>query len=313
MSRYIVNADLVKYAYRDHYGGIRKEKVTGIIIHHAAAVWTTQQLLNFMAGGTRIVSSNFAIGNDGLLGLAVPETHRPYTTSGYWDESNITVEVCNSKAGGDWPVSDKALNKLIELVAYTATKYGFEPKFTGDKTGTITYHGMYGSTDCPGAYLKSKMKYIEQEAKKLIANIEKPAPTPDINELWRVQVGAFKTESNAIATEKKLKAKGYETYVVEVDGLIKVQTGAFAKKDNALALEKKLKADGFETYITTKSGKKYSPEPAKPAPPRKSISQLADEVMRGDWGNDPERSKALKNEGYDPVAVQREVDRKYYS
>ena len=265
MAIYPLKIDKVQYAYSGHYGGKRKEKIDRIIIHHAAAPgWTMQTLLDFMSSGKRQVSATFAIGNDGKIGLAVPEASRPWTTSGYHDEYAITVEVCNSKGAPNWEVSDAALNKLIELVAYTCSKYGLEPRFTGDKSGTIHYHGMYEATSCPGPYLKSKMKYIEQEAKKLIAGIEKPAPTPTPtpDELWRVQVGAYKDEKNALAMEKKLKDKGYDTYVVTVDGLIKVQTGAFAYKENADKLEAKLKKDGFETYITTKGGKKY--EPKKP-------------------------------------------------
>lgn len=252
---YELKPDLVQYAYYHHYGGLRKEKITGIIIHHAAGVLSTQGLLNFMTGGSRKVSSTFVIGNDGLLGLSVPETHRPYTTSGYHDESNITVEVSNRSTGGEWFVSDAALRKLIELVAYCASKYGWEPKFTGDTSGTIRYHGMYEATACPGPYLKSKMKYIEQEAKKLIAGTATPAPIDKT--LWRVQVGAFKNPQGALDLEKRLKTKGYNTYVVQYGDLIKVQTGAFSVKTNALALEKRLKADGFETYVTDKGGVKY--------------------------------------------------------
>ncbi len=261
--------DITQYAYRNHYGGVRKEKITGIIIHHAAAVWTCQQLLNFMTGGTRHVSATYAIGNDGLLGLAVPETHRPHTTSGYHDEYAITVEVCNSRAGGDWPVSDKALRKLIELVAYTCDKYGLEPTFTGDTRGTIRYHGMYEATACPGPYLKSKMKYIASEAKKLMQGASaqptpKPTPKPaEPSTLYRVQVGAYKEEKNALAMEAKLKKAGYDTYVVKVDGLIKVQTGAFAVKENADKLAEKLKKAGFEVYITTKSGDRHTPQAPK--------------------------------------------------
>lgn len=42
---------------------------------------------------------------------------------------------------------------------------------------------------------------------------------------------------------------------------------------------------------------------------KKSISQLAKEVIEGKWGNDPERSKKLKAAGYDAEAVQAEVNR----
>lgn len=49
-----------------------------------------------------------------------------------------------------------------------------------------------------------------------------------------------------------------------------------------------------------------------PPPPSggKSVSQLADEVIAGHWGNNPERANRLRAAGYDPAAVQAEVNRK---
>ena len=43
-------------------------------------------------------------------------------------------------------------------------------------------------------------------------------------------------------------------------------------------------------------------------PARKSITQVASEVIAGKWGNDPQRSQKLRAAGYDPAAVQREVN-----
>lgn len=72
--------------------------------------------------------------------------------------------------------------------------------------------------------------------------------------LYRVQTGAFSVLANAQNQEKKLKAKGYDTYIVKVGNLHKVQLGAFSKKSNAEALRKKVKADGFDCFITTTKG-----------------------------------------------------------
>ena len=41
----------------------------------------------------------------------------------------------------------------------------------------------------------------------------------------------------------------------------------------------------------------------------KSISTIAHEVIAGQWGNNPERAKALAAKGYDVAAVQAEVNR----
>ena len=43
--------------------------------------------------------------------------------------------------------------------------------------------------------------------------------------------------------------------------------------------------------------------------PKKSISEVAKDVIAGKYGNDPERSKKLTAEGYDAKAVQAEVNR----
>lgn len=43
---------------------------------------------------------------------------------------------------------------------------------------------------------------------------------------------------------------------------------------------------------------------------KKSLDTIANEVIAGKWGNDPERSKKLRNDGYDPKAVQKLVNQK---
>ena len=51
---------------------------------------------------------------------------------------------------------------------------------------------------------------------------------------------------------------------------------------------------------------------SKPAPEKKTVDQLADEVLAGKWGNGDERKKRLTNAGYDYAAVQKNVNDKLY-
>ena len=51
------------------------------------------------------------------------------------------------------------------------------------------------------------------------------------------------------------------------------------------------------------------PAPAKPAPAKKTVEQLAREVIRGDWGNGQERKDRLTAAGYDYATVQSLVDK----
>lgn len=63
-----------------------------------------------------------------------------------------------------------------------------------------------------------------------------------------------------------------------------------------------------QAYDFFKQGGSAPPPP--PSPGDKSLSQLADEVIAGHWGNNPERANRLRAAGHDPAAVQAEVNRK---
>ena len=52
---------------------------------------------------------------------------------------------------------------------------------------------------------------------------------------------------------------------------------------------------------------KQEPKNEKPVN-NKTIDEIANEVIEGKWGNDPERSKKLKEAGYDAKAVQKKVN-----
>lgn len=72
--------------------------------------------------------------------------------------------------------------------------------------------------------------------------------------LYRVQVGAYRVKSNADEQLKKVKAAGFDTYMVQADGVYKIQVGAYSVKANAEAMLKQITAKGFSAYITTSTG-----------------------------------------------------------
>jgi hypothetical protein len=77
---------------------------------------------------------------------------------------------------------------------------------------------------------------------------------------------------------------------------------------------KRLKAAGYDpaaiqALVNKGVGNAGSTQtPASPA--RKSNAQIAIEVLAGKWGNGPDRIARLKRAGYDPQAVQAEVNRR---
>jgi len=118
------------------------------------------------------------------------------------------------------------------------------------------------------AWLKqdSNLKKLAQVQADVICSIlgVKLQPPSDGKTLYRVQVGAFKNKGYADNLANKLKADGYDTYVVVADGFYKVQTGAFKNRQNANNLASKLKKAGYDVYVTTKAGAPVSVTKQKP-------------------------------------------------
>lgn len=52
------------------------------------------------------------------------------------------------------------------------------------------------------------------------------------------------------------------------------------------------------------AGRPVAAAPAPAAPARKTNEQIADEVRRGEWGNNPQRSQRLQQAGYSPTEIQ---------
>ena len=143
----------------------RRDTIKKITIHHMAGNLTVESCGAIFANASRQASSNYAIGNDGRVGMYVEEKDRSWASSnGTNDNQAITIEVANSAIGGDWPVGDKAMAKLIDLCVDICQRNGIERlNYTGDATGNLTMHKWFAATACPGPYLESKFPYIASE------------------------------------------------------------------------------------------------------------------------------------------------------
>ncbi|MDI6840424.1 MAG: N-acetylmuramoyl-L-alanine amidase [bacterium] len=94
------------------------------------------------------------------------------------------------------------------------------------------------------------------------------ADDEDSDVLYRVQVGAFAVKANADRMYHRLKADGYDTYMVQGDDdLYRVQTGAFRVRSNADRLANDLKSNGYDIYITTRAGRPVTPGKAEAPEP----------------------------------------------
>lgn len=290
----------------------RNHAIDTITIHCIVGQWTAKQGCDYFATTDRECSANYVVGKDGSIGLSVEEKDRSWcSSSSSNDHRAITIEVASDTAH-PYAVTDEAYNALIKLVADICKRNGIKKLlWKADKSligqvdkQNMTVHRWFANKSCPGEYLYSRHSDIAAKVNALLGDSAgETAQTPTTQTLYRVQVGAYSKKANADAMLEKIKKAGFDTYMVQVDGLYKVQIGAYSKKSNADAMAAKLKASGFDTYITTKSGTAVSAGTQK-----KSVTELAKEVIAGKWGNGSDRKNRLTQAGYDYAAVQAKVN-----
>lgn len=199
-------------------------KIEKIAIHHMAGILTAKQCGAIFQNGNRKASSNYGIGKDAEVGLYVDEANTSYCNSN-WDSNckSVTIETSNSSLGGNYPVSDAVLNKLIQLVADIAKRNNLGKLVKGQN---LVWHRMYAATTCPGDYLLSKMDYIAEQANKINegqAVEKKETTTAESNNGYLVKVTADVLNIREKAgTDSKItgqiKDKGTYTIVAESNG-----------------------------------------------------------------------------------------------
>lgn len=293
-----------------NHSGQRNHKIDTITIHCVVGQCSAQRIGEIFLPKERQASSNYGIGYDGQIGLYVEEKNRSWcSSSASNDHRAITIEVA-SDTTHPYAVNDKAYAALLDLVTDICKRNGIKKLlWQGDKNligqvdkQNMTVHRWFANKSCPGDYLYNRHGEIAAEVNKRLAAAEKPAAGSST--LYRVQTGAFAKKANADALAAALKAKGFDTYIVKAGALYKVQVGAYSKKDNATAMAAKLKAAGYSTYITTKGGTAV----AASTPAKKSVDEVAREVIQGKWGNGAARKAKLTAAGYNYATVQARVN-----
>ena len=205
-------------------------------------------------------------------------------------------------------MNDKVYASLISLSTDICKRNGKKKLlWFGDKNKALNYapktdemvitvHRWFANKSCPGNWLYARLGDL---AAKVTANLGNNS-SPATDNLYHVQVGAYKGKANADTQLNRVKAAGFDTYMVQIGGLYKIQVGAYREKANADNMLKKLKSAGFDAFITTESGTAASTF--------KSTDEIAREVIRGDWGNGADRRNRLIAAGYDYAAVQTKVN-----
>jgi peptidoglycan hydrolase-like protein with peptidoglycan-binding domain len=151
-------------------------KITSIILHHQAST-NYEGVIGMMVSGSRQVSSNYVIGNEGQIVGVVPEELRAWTSGSSsdggkgaaWDRKSITFEIENSSLGGSWPVSSTAHEATAKVVADIARRYGIKlsrETVVGHRELWTKFGASY-PTACPGGL---NMDWIVKRANQILAD-----------------------------------------------------------------------------------------------------------------------------------------------
>ena len=270
----------------------RDHAIDTITIHCMAGNLSIETCANVFAPTSREASSNYGVDSNGRIGCYVDENDRSWCSS---DRANdmraITIEVAND-GGADtgWHVSGVAMSSLIKLVADVCKRNNISKLVWSDSKDerinhrngcNMTVHRDFKNKDCPGAYLMSQMPYIADEVNKLLGGSSvsgvvpsNPAPVKSLDEVAKEVING--KWGNGSERKERLEASGY------------VYSAVQAKVNELLC-----------------SSSKPAPAPR----PSKSITEIAQAVMRGDYGNGEDRKNRLQSEGYNYSEVQAEVNR----
>lgn len=229
----------------------------------------------------------------------MPWDYRPWGCgSGRYGSCNdgwIQFEICEDDLNSE-DYFNKGYNEAVELTAYLCKMCGLNPlgsvNVNGVSIPVITCHADshklgFGSNHGDvnhwfPKYGKSMNTVRDDVARLLSNNVEPPkhevkdTPNQEVGELYRVR----KSWSDA-----------------------KSQLGACMVLDNA----KKACKEGYSVF-DSKGSVVYSNANGVANTPRKTVEQLAKEVLNGKWGNGAERKQRLSEAGYDYNLVQDKVN-----
>lgn len=262
------NSSLVSYTLLSpNHSGKRTHAIDRITPHCVVGQLSCESICGCFTSPQRQASCNYGIGTDGRISLCVEEKNRSWcSSSSANDQRAVTIE-CASDTTAPYAMNDAVYAALIDLCTDICKRNGKSKLlWFGDKNKTLAYepkademiitvHRWFANKSCPGDWLYNRLDDLAAKVTSRLGGASQPQPS---GTLYRVQTGAYKQKANADAQLAKVKAAGFDTYMVQAGGYYKIQVGAYSKKANADAMAAKLKAAGFDTYITTEQGKPVS-------------------------------------------------------
>lgn len=259
-----------------NHSGKRTQKLTRITPHIVVGQLNAENIGYCFTDKAREASCNYGIGTEGRVCLIVDEDKRSWCSSS-WDNDQraVTIE-CASDKTYPYALNNVVYNKLIDLCVDICKRNGkTKLLWFADKNKTLTY---------------------APADNEMILTVHRWFANTECCGDW------LYTRLGDVANKV---TKRLTTEQQKPDILYRVQVGAFSVKANAENMLKKLKDAGFNGFIVTVEN---APAPAPAPAPKKTVDELAREVIQGKWGNGTERKNRLTQAGYNYSEVQARVD-----
>lgn len=248
----------------------------------------------------------------------LPWNTRGWHCGGQGNDTHISFEICEDGLTNR-AYFQETYQAAVELTAYLCKQYNLDPgtpgvvtsHAEGAKRGVASNHG---DPDHWWSRFGVTMDQFRADVKKAMG----AAQEPEVKGLYRVrrnwkdaksQLGAFAVLDNAKAVCKPgygvYDENGHAVaYAVQAGNTLGAIAGRFETTVAAIAAKNNIANPNL-----IHAGQLLILPGAAQKPALKPLDTVAREVIRGDWGNGPERTRRLKAAGYDPAAVQSVVNR----
>lgn len=281
------NSSLVSYTkLSPNHSGQRTHSIDRITPHCVVGQCSVETLGSIFYPTSRQASCQYGIGSDGRIGMYVEEKNRSWcSSSNANDQRAITIE-CASDTTEPYAMNSKVYDALIKLCVDICKRNGKKKLiWLGDKDKTLNYnpksdemvitvHRWFANKSCPGNWLYARLGDLAAKVTAQLAGTTTTPETPTAS-LYRVR----KTWSDS-----------------------KTQKGAFKVLSNA----KKCADDNAGYSVFDEKGNVVYT--GKNTVVKKTVTELAKEVIAGKWGNGQDRKNRLTAAGYDYTAVQNKVN-----
>lgn len=331
------NSSLVSYTkLSPNHSGQRTHSIDRITPHCVVGQLSAESICACFPAG-REASCNYGIGTDGRVSLCVEEKNRSWcSSSNANDQRAITIE-CASDRTEPYAMNSAVYNSLIKLCTDICKRNGKKKLlWFADKDKSLNYnpkpdemvltvHRWFANKSCPGNWLYARLGDLAVRVTAALGGTATNTPSTGGSAWYRVrkswadaksQKGAFHSLENAIKCAnansgyKVFDDSGNQTYPAvsthssSIDSIAReVINGDWG---NGNERRQRLTAAGYDyNAVQARVNEILSGTSSSPSI---SITEVAKEVIRGDWGNGKERKQRLTTAGYDYASVQAKVN-----